>query len=102
MAVLEDIHWADPTTLELLDLLIEAIRPLRVLLVITARPEVRPAWAGRPHVTVQMLSGLDDRTAATLVKQVAGGGPAAANHRPDHHSRRQRATVHRGADQDGA
>jgi class 3 adenylate cyclase len=73
LAVLEDIHWADPTTLELLDLLIEAIRPLRVLLVITARPEVRPAWAGRPHVTVQMLSGLDDRTAATLVKQVAGG-----------------------------
>src|SRR5262245_17896631 len=73
LAVLEDIHWADPTTLELLDLLIEAIRPLRVLFVITARPEVRPAWAGRPHVTVQVLSGLDDRMAASLVKQVAGG-----------------------------
>ena len=73
LAIIEDLHWADPTTLELLDLLVEAVRPLRMLLIVTARPEVHPAWAARPHVTVQVLSGLDDRTAATLVKQVAGG-----------------------------
>ncbi len=73
LATLEDIHWADPTTLELLDVLIETVQQLPVLLVITARPEVHPAWAARPHVTVQLLGGLDQRAAATLIKQVAGG-----------------------------
>ena len=73
LAILEDMHWADPTTLELLDLLVEAIQQLPLFLVITARPEVRPTWASRPHVTVKLLSGLDDRHAASLIKQVAGG-----------------------------
>ena len=41
LAILEDIHWADPTTLGLLDLVVEAIQRLPVLLVITARPEVQ-------------------------------------------------------------
>ncbi len=73
LAILEDMHWADPTTLELLDFLVEAVRQLPLLLVVTARPEARPAWASRPHVVVKFLSGLDDRHAATLIKQVAGG-----------------------------
>ncbi|MPZ36477.1 MAG: AAA family ATPase [Rhizobiales bacterium] len=73
LCLLEDMHWADPTTAELIDLLIESIKQLPVLLVVTARPEIRPAWAARPHVTVQPLSGLDNRHAAALIKQVAGG-----------------------------
>jgi class 3 adenylate cyclase len=73
LATFEDLHWADPSTLELLDLLIETVQRLPLLLVITARPEVHPAWAGRPHVTVLLLSGLDNRAAAALVRQVAGG-----------------------------
>jgi class 3 adenylate cyclase/predicted ATPase len=73
LAILEDIHWADPTTLDLLNVLVEAVQRLPLLLVVTARPEVRPAWASRPHVTVKVLGGLDDRLAASLIKQVAGG-----------------------------
>src|SRR5262249_5789057 len=73
LAILEDIHWADPTTSDLLGVLVEAVHRLPVLLVITARPEVRPAWASRPHVTVKVLGGLDDKLAASLIKQVAGG-----------------------------
>ena len=73
LAILEDMHWADPTTLELLDLLVDAVEELPLLLLITARPEVRPAWADRPYVTVRVLSGLDDRLAVSLIKQVAGG-----------------------------
>lgn len=73
LAILEDIHWADPTTLELLDVLVEAIRRMPALLVVTARPELRSAWVTRPHVTVQLLGGLDSRLAAMLIKQVAGG-----------------------------
>ena len=73
LAILEDIHWADPTTLGLLDHVVEAIQRLPVLLVITARPEVNVPWASRPHVTVKLLSGLDDELAATLIKQTASG-----------------------------
>lgn len=73
LVILEDMHWADPTTLELLNLVVEAVQQLPVLLVITARPEVRASWASRPHVTVKMLSGLEDELAAMLIKQIAGG-----------------------------
>lgn len=73
LVILEDMHWADPTTLELLNLLMEAVQRLPVLLVITARPEVRVPWSSRPHVTVKLLSGLEDELAALLIKQVAGG-----------------------------
>lgn len=73
LAILEDAHWADPTTLELLNVLVEAVQQLPLLLVITARPELRPTWASRPHVTVKVLGGLDDRLAASLIKLVAGG-----------------------------
>lgn len=72
LAIVEDMQWADPTTLELLDLLIDAVPQLPLLLLITARPQVHPAWAQRPYVTVQVLGGLDDRLAVSLIKQVAG------------------------------
>src|SRR5262249_51999590 len=72
LILIEDIQWADPSTLELLDRLIEIVERRPILLVVTARPEVRPAWAARPHVTVQLLSGLDRSTAVTLIKQIAG------------------------------
>jgi class 3 adenylate cyclase len=70
LAELEDIHWADPTTLDLLDLLIERTEHLPMLLVITTRPEVQPVWATRPHVTVRVLGGLNRRMAACLIKGV--------------------------------
>jgi predicted ATPase len=49
------------------------MQKLPVLLVITARPEVRASWASRPHVAVKFLSGLEDELAAILIKQIAGG-----------------------------
>src|SRR5262249_9101642 len=67
LIILEDLHWVDPTTLELLNLLIEADQQLSLLILITARPEVHPPWASRPHVTVEVLSGLDDRHATDLI-----------------------------------
>jgi class 3 adenylate cyclase len=73
LAVLEDMHWADPSTIELLELMVERIQERPVLFLITARPEVRFSWTSRPHVTVKLLSGLEDELAATLIRQVAGG-----------------------------
>ena len=68
------MHWADPTTVELFELLIEAIKELAGVLGrdVAPRNAVRPG-PRRPHVTVQQLSGLDDRLATVLIKQVAGG-----------------------------
>ena len=51
LMVFEDVHWSDPTTRELLDLLIDRVPTLRVLVIITFRPEFTPPWVGRPHVT---------------------------------------------------
>jgi predicted ATPase len=50
--VYEDVHWSDPTTRESLDLLIDRVSGLRVLVIITSRPEFNPTWVGRPHVTL--------------------------------------------------
>src|SRR6185503_7519362 len=52
----EDIHWSDPSTLESLDLLIDRAATLRVLMILTFRPQFTPPWVGRPHVTLLSLN----------------------------------------------
>ena len=47
LALYEDVHWIDPSTLELLGLVIERIRRLPVLVLITFRPEFQPPWTGQ-------------------------------------------------------
>ena len=51
LCVFEDLHWADPTTLEMLDQMIGRIAAERVLLLLTFRPEFLPPWQGQPHIT---------------------------------------------------
>jgi predicted ATPase len=51
LAVWEDLHWADPSTLELLDVMLDHVPTARLLLVLTTRPEFRPPWAPRSYVT---------------------------------------------------
>ena len=50
MAIFEDVHWIDPTSLELLDRMIDEVPRLPILLLVTFRPDFEPPWAGRPHV----------------------------------------------------
>jgi len=69
----EDIHWSDPTTRELLDLVIDRAATLRALVVLTFRPEFAPPWIGRPHVTLFSLSRLPVRQSAEMILQVTGG-----------------------------
>jgi predicted ATPase/class 3 adenylate cyclase len=73
LAVYEDVHWADPTTLELLDRVVDRVQALPVLVVVTFRPEFAPRWIGRGHVTLLTLSRLGHREGAALVERVAGG-----------------------------
>ncbi|TIP70859.1 MAG: adenylate/guanylate cyclase domain-containing protein, partial [Mesorhizobium sp.] len=58
LMIFEDLHWIDPTSLELLDRIIERIRQVPVLLIVTFRPEFSPPWTGRPHVSTITLSRL--------------------------------------------
>jgi class 3 adenylate cyclase len=71
--VFEDAHWIDPTSRELLDLIVERVRSLPVLLIMTFRPEFQPPWTGQPHVTMLALNRLDRRDRTTLAMQIAGG-----------------------------
>ena len=71
--VFEDLHWIDPTSLELVEMLVERIKTLPVLAILTFRPELKPPWVGRPHVTLLALNALGRRDVATLAEQAAGG-----------------------------
>src|SRR6478609_3972238 len=73
LLLFEDAHWADATSLELLDLTIERIRQLPVLALFTLRPEFEPPWVGLPNVGTLTLGRLDRNNVESIVTQVAGG-----------------------------
>ena len=68
---IEDLHWADPSTLELLQLLVEQGTTARLLLVYTARPEFRAPWTSRAHHTQITLNRLSSSSVRTMVGEVA-------------------------------
>ncbi|MGY3368210.1 class 3 adenylate cyclase/DNA polymerase III delta prime subunit [Bradyrhizobium sp. GM2.4] len=71
--IVEDVHWADPTSLELLTMTLEHLPRLRGLLLITARPEFTPPWPGHAHVTTISLTRLNRRNGAALIERVTAG-----------------------------
>ena len=73
LILFEDAHWADATSLEVLDLVIERVRRLPILLLITFRPEFEAPWSAMPDVATMTLGRLDRVQAETLVERVAGG-----------------------------
>ena len=73
LIIFEDIHWIDPTSLELLALAVARVPQLRVLLLITARPEFTPPWPSHAHVTTVALNRLNRRDGAALVGRVTAG-----------------------------
>jgi DNA-binding winged helix-turn-helix (wHTH) protein/tetratricopeptide (TPR) repeat protein len=73
LVAVEDAHWVDPTSRELLDLIVERIRNLPVLLIVTFRPEFQPVWTGQPQVTMLTLNRLDQRDRSVLVMRIANG-----------------------------
>ena len=73
LMVLEDVHWSDPTTRESLDLIIDRVPTLRVLMILTFRPEFTPPWIGRSHVTMLTLNRLPRRQGAEMIAYVTGG-----------------------------
>jgi tetratricopeptide (TPR) repeat protein len=69
---IEDMHWSDPTTIELFDLTLRRLRPARVMVVMTFRPDFPAPWVGDSAVSLVTLSRLDQEQAGFLVGQIAG------------------------------
>ena len=73
LAVYEDLHWVDPSTLGLLDLVVDRVQKLAALVVLTFRPEFEPPWLDRGHVTSLRLGRLARRQGASMIEAVMGG-----------------------------
>jgi predicted ATPase/class 3 adenylate cyclase len=71
--IFDDVHWADPTSLELLTITLEQIQRLPVLLLITARPEFTPPWPGHAHVTTVSLTRLNRNDGAAIIDRITAG-----------------------------
>jgi class 3 adenylate cyclase/predicted ATPase len=69
--IIEDLHWADPSTLELIQLIAEQAANAGLLLLITARPEFRAEWPLRAHHTQVTLNRLSKRNVREMIAQVA-------------------------------
>jgi tetratricopeptide (TPR) repeat protein len=73
LLIFEDAHWADATSVELLDLVMERIRQLPILAVITFRPEFEPPWAGLHGTTPLNIGRLDQVHARAIIEDLTGG-----------------------------
>ena len=73
LMLVEDVHWIDPSTMELLNLMPERVRGALVLMLLTHRPEFASPWPGQEHVTAFNLNRLPRRLGLTLVENVTGG-----------------------------
>src|SRR5271169_2196693 len=72
LMIFEDAHWADPTSLELFGRIVDRIPTIRVLLIVTFRPEFQTPWIGRPHVMALTLNRLAQRDIDALIDRVVG------------------------------
>jgi len=73
LIVWEDVQWSDPTSRELLDLIVDWVASLSVLLIVTYRPEFMSPWVGHPHVTLLTLNRLPHRQSAEMIIHVTDG-----------------------------
>ena len=74
LCVFEDAHWLDPSTLELLEVIIKRIDQARVLLIVSCRPEFRPPWITRPNTTMYSLTRLSQTEVKTMIRDLLRGG----------------------------
>ena len=79
LMIFEDVHWADPTSMEALSRVVNLIRTTSGLLIVTYRLEFEPPWIGLPYVTSLILDRLGEREIAALIAGVTGSTPLPAN-----------------------
>jgi class 3 adenylate cyclase/tetratricopeptide (TPR) repeat protein len=72
LTIFEDVHWVDPTSLEVISRTVDRLKTLWVLLIVTYRPEFEPPWIGSPFVTALNINRLGDREIAAMIDSVTG------------------------------
>jgi class 3 adenylate cyclase/predicted ATPase len=72
LLLFEDAHWADATSLELLDLLADRVRRLPILAVVTSRPGFEPGWTCLDRVGVMSLNRLNEADVLAMVRSITG------------------------------
>jgi predicted ATPase len=82
LMIFEDAHWTDPSSLEVFGRVIDRVRSLPVLLIVTFRPEFEPPWIGRPRVTALTINRLAQRDIEAMIDRVVGNKfiPASVRH----------------------
>ena len=82
LMIFEDAHWTDPTSLETFGRVVDGVRSLPVLLIVTFRPEFEPPWIGRPYVTALTINRLAQRDIEAMIDGVVGNKfiPASVRH----------------------
>ena len=82
LMIFEDAHWTDPTSLETFGRVVDRVRSLPVLLIVTFRPEFEPPWIGRPYVTALTINRLAQRDIEAMIDGVVGNKfiPASVRH----------------------
>jgi class 3 adenylate cyclase/tetratricopeptide (TPR) repeat protein len=83
LMILEDAHWVDPTSLEAFSRVVERIRRLRVLLLVTFRLEFDAPWVRWPHVTTRIINRLAEHQAGAMIDRIAGNKQLSASIRQD-------------------
>jgi Predicted ATPase len=83
LIIFEDVHWIDATTLEVLGRAMDQIQTLRMLLIVTFRPEFDPPWIGRPHVAALTINRLGQRDIDTMIDHLVGNKGLPASIRQD-------------------
>jgi predicted ATPase len=73
LAVYEDLQWADPSTLEFLDRLVERIADLPVLAIMTCRPEFEAVWHGHAHAVPLALTSLERGSCRAMIHHLSAG-----------------------------
>jgi class 3 adenylate cyclase/tetratricopeptide (TPR) repeat protein len=73
LLIMEDLHWADPTSIELMTMLVDRIATLPILVVATSRPEFTPDWTSRAHGSVLPVNRLGHQDNLQLIDSVVGG-----------------------------
>ena len=73
--IVEDLHWTDPSTLELLNLVIDQTPTAAMLVLLTCRPHFQPAWHHRSYITEMTLNHLSHAQVEQIVAGLTDGKP---------------------------
>jgi class 3 adenylate cyclase/predicted ATPase len=83
LMIFEDAHWTDPTSLETFGRVVDGVRSLPVLLIVTFRPEFEPPWIGRHYVAALTINRLAQHDVEAMIGRVVGNKLIPAGVRKD-------------------